>query len=190
MLYSACLFFASGKLEKIPCYRKKALSQSFPFEDAICPIKPFFSPWWLFFVKDADIHRVQTELKNWDWTWTSRRLIVWVMLVQPEQTLKAAGQLQMDFISSQTLPATLLPMPYLSLSRPSVYHIFFPQQFSFSFPIFFGAARWILWLTLIWRRNISFFLTVFWKKNKRKQNPKASPLFTSVPHFFFSSGER
>lgn len=122
MPYSACLFSPCRKLNKIPCYRKRALSLSFPFEGAICPIKPFFSPCWLFFVKDADIQSVQTELKNWGWTWTSRRLIVRVMLVQLEQTLKAAGQLQMDFISSQPLHATLLPVPYLSLcpSPPSI----------------------------------------------------------------------
>lgn len=126
MLYSARLFFPSGELKKIPCCRKKALSQSFPFEDAICPIKPFFSPWWLFFVKDADIQRVQTELKNWDWTWTSRRLIVRVMLVQLEQTLKAAGQLQMDFISSQPLHATLLPRPYFSVQALCL--LYFPPS--------------------------------------------------------------
>lgn len=186
MLYSACLFSPSRKLNKIPCYRKRALSPSFPFEGAICPIKPFFSPWWLFFVKDADVQSVQTELKNWGWTWTSRRLIVRVMLVQLEQTLKAAGQLQMDFISSQPLHATLLPMPYLSLPRPSVYYIFF-QQFSFSFPIFFCTARYILWLFLLWQEKC--FILPYCLLNRRKttdsRTPKSSPSFhSSSLHFF------
>lgn len=43
------------------------------------------------------------------------------MLVQLEQTPKAAGQLQMDFISGQPLRATLLPVPYLSMPMPYAY---------------------------------------------------------------------
>lgn len=139
MLYSAGLSSPTRESNKIPCYRKRALSLAFPLKAAICPIKAFFSPWWEFlFVKDADVQSMQAELKNWGWTWTSRRVIVWVMLVQLEQTLQAAGQLQMDFISSQPLHATLLPVPYLSLPRPSLYYIFFPPAILF---LFFSAAR-------------------------------------------------
>lgn len=59
------------------------------------------------------------------------------------------------------------------------------QKFSFSFSIFFWAARFCACF-FFGRRNVLFLPTIFWRKNKWQQNPKDTPFPSlQLPVFLF-----